>query len=153
MDEMPLGMERRMVLRMLAHWRELCGARDFPSFKDLDPQAIPEIWDNVFVLDLAGHQDDPMFRLAGDAIAAFTGSNLRNVPMSEVPENTLAEKSAGYYREVVQKGVPISRGGEFIKPDGTTVLFRGVILPMSDDGEAISGLLGAANCRELADSA
>ncbi len=152
MDEMPQGMERRMVLQMLAHWRELCGERAFPSLEDVDPKAIPEIWDNVFVLDLAGHPDDPLFRLAGDALAAFTGSTLRNVPMSEVPENTLAEKSARYYREVVEKGVPISRGGEFTKSDGTTVFYRGVILPMSDDGETISGLLGAANCREAAES-
>ena len=66
------------------------------------------------------------------------------------PANTLAEQSVGYYREVIEKGVPISRGGEFTKSDGTIVLYRGVILPMSDDGATISGLLGAANCREPA---
>ncbi len=139
-----------MVLKILAHWREMCGERNFPSFEDVDPGSISEIWDNVFVLDLTGHENDPLFRLAGDSLAAFTGSTLRNVPMSAVPENTLAEKSARYYREVIDKGVPISRGGEFTKSDGTKVLYRGVILPMSDDGETISGLLGAANCRELA---
>ncbi len=148
MGQMPQGMERRMVLQMLAHWRELCGERAFPSFEDVDPQAIPEIWDNVFVLDLTGCEDDPMFRLAGDALAAVTGSTLRDVRMSEVPENTLAEISTRYYRDVIAKGVPISRGGEFSKSDGKTVFYRGVILPMSDDGETISGLLGAANCRE-----
>lgn len=153
MDEMPKGMERRMVLRLLAHWRELCGDREFPSFADLDPSAIPDIWENAFVLDLAGHADDPVFRLAGESYLAYTGSDLRNVRISEAPLDTLAEKSVRYYREVLEKGVPISRGGEFVKADGTTVLYRGVMLPMSDDGETISGLLGAANCRELADAA
>ncbi len=152
MDQMPHGMERRMVLRLIAHWRELCGERTIPSFKHFDPIDIPDIWDSAFVLDLAGHKDDPAFRLVGDCFAA-AGTPLRNVRVSEVPENTLAEKSVSFYREVIQRGVPVSRGGEFVKSDGMVVLYRGVILPMSDDGEAISGLLGAANCRELADVA
>lgn len=153
MDEMLQGMERRMVLRLLSHWRDICGGRAFPSFEDFDPSAIPDIWDNVFVLDLAGRPDDPVFRLAGDGYTASNGSSLRNVRVAEVPENSLAGKSASFHREVVEKAVPISRGGEFVKPDGTTVLYRSVILPMSDDGETISGLLGAANCRELAEVA
>lgn len=153
MDDMPKGMERRMVLRLLAHWRELCGERNFPSFADLDPSTFPDIWENAFVLDLVGHADDPVFRLAGDSYVAHTGAEIRNMRVSEAPRDTLAEKSVRYYREVIQKGVPISRGGEFTKPDGMIVLYRSVILPMSDDGETISGLLGAANCRELADAA
>ncbi len=140
-----------MVLRLLAHWRELCDGRTFPSFEELDPAVISDIWDNAFVLDLAGHLDDPVFRVVGDSFAAHTGSPLRDVRVSEVPVNSLAERSASYYREVIEKAVPISRGGEFRKEDGTTVLYRGVILPMSDDGETITGLLGAANCRELAE--
>lgn len=153
MDQMPQGMERRMVLRLLAHWRGWRDGRTFPSFEDVEPAEISDIWENGFVLDLAGHADDPVFRLAGDSFVANSGSPLRNVRVSEVPENTLAGNSASYHREVIQKGVPISRGGEFLKPDGTTVLYRSVIVPMSDDGESISGLLGAANCRELAEVA
>jgi hypothetical protein len=70
-----------------------------------------------------------------------------------VPANTLAEQSVSYYREVIERGVPISRGGEFTESDGTKVLYRVVILPMSDDGATISGLLGAANCRVPAEAA
>ena len=82
MGQMPQGMERRMVLQMLAHWRELRGDRTFPSFEDVDPLANPEIWADVFVLDLAGYLDDPLFRLAGDSFAASTGSPLRKVWIS-----------------------------------------------------------------------
>jgi len=45
--------------------------------------------------------------------------------------------------------VPISRGGEFVKYDGMKVLYRSIIMPMSDDGVTVSGLLGAASCREV----
>ena len=153
MDQTLQGIDRRMVLQMLAYWRKLCGDRTFPSFEDVDPRAIAEIWVNVFVLDLARYPDDPLFRLVGDSFTAFTGSPLRNIRISEVPANTLAAKSVSYYREVIEMGVPISRGGDFVKSDWTKVLYRSVILPMSDDSATISGLLGAANCRELAEVA
>ena len=65
------------------------------------------------------------------------------------PANSLIEQAASYYQEILDRGVPISRGGEFVKYDGMKVLYRSIILPMSDDGITVSGLLGAANCREV----
>ena len=54
-----------------------------------------------------------------------------------------------YLDQVLAKGVPISHGGEFYQDDGSKILYRSIVLPMSDDGETISGLLCAANCREV----
>ena len=68
---------------------------------------------------------------------------------SDVPAGSLIEHAASYYQEILHRGVPISRGGEFIKYDGMKVLYRSIIMPMSDDGINVSGLLGAANCREV----
>ena len=147
----PSGMERRLVLRLLAYWRDLCGDRTYPSFDQVDPLEIPEIWDNCFVLDLQGHEDDAVIRAIGERLAETSPVDLVNLRLSELPQDTLIEQATGYVREVVRKRVPISRGGEFTKYDGTTVLFRSVILPMSDDGETLCGLLGAANCREVGD--
>jgi len=42
-NDAPQGMERRLVLRLLTHWRDLAGEREYPSFSGLDPTAIPEI--------------------------------------------------------------------------------------------------------------
>jgi hypothetical protein len=144
-NDAPKGMERRLVLR---HWRELMGEREYPSFSELDPASIPDIWSYSFVLDIAGHADDPIFRVAGSNYTAYSPVDLRNLPVSHAPRDSLIEKSVAFAQEVVTKQVPISRGGEFVKPDGVKVLYRGIILPMSDDGVTVSGLLGAANCRE-----
>ena len=70
---------------------------------------------------------------------------------TDAPEQTLISVTVAYAGEVLRKKVPISRGGEFFKPDGVRVLYRSILLPMSDDGETVSGLLGAANCREVND--
>lgn len=154
-NDAPKGMERRLVLRLLSHWRGLLdqdesGEREIPSFSQLDPVSIPDIWDHSFVLDIVGHMEDPIFRLVGPKLAAFTSVDLSNLAVSKAPRDNLIEKSVEFVQEVISKQVPISRGGEFIKPDGVKVLYRGIILPMSDDGLTVTGLLGAANCREEA---
>lgn len=152
-NDAPQGMERRLVFRLLSHWRELvgrdlAGERDYPSFSELDPETIPDIWEHAFVLDISGHMEDPLFRLVGPKFAAYSPIDLRNLPVSQAPRDSLVEKSVDFAQEVISREVPISRGGEFLKPDGVKVLYRSIILPMSDDGITVSGLFGAANCRE-----
>ena len=62
-NDAPKGMERRLVLRLLTHWRELVGERDYPSFSELDPASIPDIWSYCFVLDIDGHLVVPFIPL------------------------------------------------------------------------------------------
>jgi hypothetical protein len=149
MQEMPKGLERRLVLRLLHHWRDLSGERRFPSFEDVDPAQIPDMWPNCFVLDALGHRDDPVFRVVGDEIAKESRTGLVSLRISAVPKDSLMEQATSYLEEVMTKEVPISRGGQFVRDDGAHILYRSVLLPMSDDGETISGILGAANFRAV----
>jgi hypothetical protein len=148
---MPKGMERRLVLRLLAHWRTLCDDRDYPSFFDLEPAAIPEMWENSFVLEIFSDGDEPRFRAMGDVLASRVDFSLIDQPISMAPEKSLPGVAISFLEEVLRKGVPISRGDEFCKDDGTRVLYRSILLPMSDDGDTINGILGAVNCREVSD--
>jgi hypothetical protein len=152
-DELPKGMESRLVLRLLSYWRSRCPEEGLPSFSDIDPVDMADMWSSCFVLDILGHEDDPVFRAVGDSFATYADGRLIDMPVSALREDCLARASVSYIREVIAKGVPISRGGEFFKPDGTRVLYRSIVLPMSDDGETVSGLLCAANCREVAPEA
>ena len=145
----PQGMERRMVLRLLSQWREWCGDDQYPSFTSVDPAQIAEIWDYCFVLDSVGHEDNPVVRTVGSELQNYLPETVRNRALSDVPAGSLIEHAASYYHEILDRGVPISRGGEFVKYDGMKVLYRSIIMPMSDDGITVSGLLGAANCREV----
>lgn len=138
-----------MVLRLLSQWRDWCGDNKFPSFTEVDPEALEDIWSYSFVLDFLGFEDDPVVRMVGDDLAAYLPHPIMNCRLSETPAKSLIEHAAAYYREVLEREVPISRGGQFRKYDGKKVLFRSIILPMSDDGTTISGLFGAANCREV----
>lgn len=149
-SEAPQGMERRMVLRLLSQWRIWQGEDEFPSFASVDPGEIADIWSFCFVLDILDHEDDPIVRMVGESLGAYLPQEVTDCHLSDVPANSLLEHAASYFPEILRRKVPISRGGEFRKYDGKKVLYRSIVLPMSDDGRTISGLLCAANCREVA---
>lgn len=149
-EELPQGMERRLVLRLLAYWRELCDDQDFPSFMDVDPLAIPDMWPHCFVIEIFENDAEPIFRAIGDELAATIDYSLNGQGITLAQERTLPSVAITFLPEVLRKGVPVSRGDEFFKPDGTKVLYRSILLPMSDDGGRVSGILGAVNCREVA---
>ena len=146
-SEAPAGIERRMVFRLLSYWRGLATDNSPPSLDLVKPEDIPDIWPDCYVLDPIGQQHDPIFRFVGTELSSHVSKDLVGHQISEVPENTLVQMAVRYVPEVLRKGVPISRGGEFIRDDGSRILYRSIVLPMSEDGAALRFLLGAANCR------
>lgn len=148
-QELPPEIERRLVLRLLGYWRALCGERRMPSFSDIDPTAIPDIWPHSFVLETDETGGSPIFRALGAEVDSPSAGSLVGKRLTDAPAEGLPGLALAYVDEVFEKGVPVSRGGEFCKPDGTRVLYRSILLPIADDGDTISGILGAANCREL----
>ncbi len=49
---------------------------------------------------------------------------------------------------VLAKKVPMTTSGEFRHVQGGTVLYRSILLPLSEGRGTIDFLLGAANCRK-----
>lgn len=139
---LPGDLERRLVFRLLNYWKLLRDERDFPSFSDVNPLEIPEIWKHCLVLEVLDGSDDPIFRAIGDGLKNHADSGLVGLRVSAIGQNTLLSSALSYTDAVFEKRAPVCRGGNF---ENTTLLYRSIILPMSDDGETISGLLAAFN--------
>ena len=140
--------ERRLVLRLLAYWDDLRGARDYPRVDDLDVEAIGDDWAHCFLLKLAA---GPI----GESRVLHVGAGLQGdlpdaspATLAEVPETALLHHAAGFAVRTLEKGVPVSLGGEAALVDGNA-LYRSVLLPLSNDGLAIDHLLGGANSRPV----
>ncbi len=146
---LPSGSERRLVLRLLAYWRSLQEGEEFPPRSAINVTDIADLWKDAFILDTRESPDDPVFRFFGDALSHRCGETLIGRHISEVPPNCLASVAVEYAGVVLERRAPMSRGGEFTEADGIRTLYRSILLPLSDDGETITGILGAANCREL----
>jgi hypothetical protein len=146
-DELPAGAERRLVHRILAHWRSIRADGALPRFEDVDFSETPDVEPHSFVVDLEGDPSAPMFVGIGDELAAHLDGSLVGRPISAAPEDCLPGAAISYIDEILDKGAPVSRGGALTTANGTTLLYRSILLPMSDDGKTITGILGAANCR------
>ena len=149
---MPPGIERRLVLRLLGHWRGLCGERKMPAFSEFNPTDIPDIWPHSFLLENTGTERGYIFRAVGDQMDSLPSGSLVGQPVTAAPADTLPSLALAYLDEMLDKGVPVSRGGEFSDSSGSRVLYRSVLLPIGDEANAIQGILGAANCRKLVDN-
>jgi len=144
------SMERRLVLRLLKHWRLVAKDRLYPQRKDFIQEDLPDIWPHVFILELGRYRDDPVFVHVGPTFTHPPASMLMHSHVSLVPEKTLIAQSASYHAEVVEQRVAINRGGEFVAKDDLLVKYRSILLPLSENGKDIDALLGAANYKEEA---
>lgn len=149
LETRPPALERRLVLRLLAHWRHMCGERLFPSVVQINPDEFDDMWAWCFTIDVAGNREDPVLRAVGTAMARLHTVPLANLALSALPPRTLIAQATEYWREAVTRRVPVSRGGQFAQDDGATILFRSILLPMSEDGETVGALLGAGSCRQI----
>ena len=145
-----LQSEQRFVLQLLTYWRSLLDDRPLPSFDDIELAAIQTLWPHCFIVDVIGATIAPMFRALGSEFAAEAKCSLVGRCVSDAPAGTLVSAATAYIAEVLTKSVPVSRGGELRRANRPTMLYRSILLPMSDDGETINGLLGGASGREVA---
>ncbi len=152
MTESVNPMERRLVLRILQYWRGLSGEDIIPPESAIDPKSIADMWPHCAVLDVSGKETDPEIAFVGTDLAATAGAELSGKRLSQAPGDTLLAKGLSYYAQVLVKKVPITFGGEFVDGRGVKILYRSIILPLSNDGTNINRLLGAANCREVTES-
>ena len=142
-------LERRLVLRLLSYWRQIGSPESFPARAKIDPAAIRNLWPYCILLDCAGKEDDPEIAYIGEGFTNGLGAGLTGARISELPSFVLASHALSFFRETLEKRVPVIRGGQFLDLRGVHILFRSIILPLAEDGAAIDGLLCAANCREV----
>jgi len=147
MADSPTGLERRMVHRLLVHWREAQPEDgQFPSLDDFLARDLGDILPLIYVLEAAGGAE-PMLERLGESYSGEAPADLAGRPLSSVPENTLLQQASRYFDKVMTKKVPITLGGEFTHANGATILYRSIIVPLRGGGENTYVLLGAANSK------
>lgn len=156
MSKKSASSENRMVLQLFSYWKRISKDRQFPSLVDIDPNAIGEIWPYCFILDVASDVPKPVFHYIGkslerdrqiDLALAETESSEERDGQSVPP--TRLGRAARYFRQVLLKKAPVTSGGVFAHPNGKTILFRSILLPLSDDDRTFNYVLGAVSSRDV----
>ena len=146
--------ERRMQVRAYNHWASLLGDRSFPSIEDLEPEALPDFGPYSVLLDFTCGIDDPAIPYLGTELAAECGAESGGLnQLSDVPSRSLLSRITDHYMQILANQAPIGFEAEFVNQRDATILYRGILLPYSSDGETIDFIYGVINWKELADQA
>ncbi len=141
------GIERRLVYRIMRYWQQQCDGRPYPCLDEIDPEAIADMWPSCFVLEVGNSANAPYFHYLGSSLAKYSGVFLGGEDDWSL---TLLDKATHRFRDAVDHRQPVMLEDEITRFDGTQLLFRSILLPLSDNGETINYLLGAANGKIIA---
>jgi len=129
--------ERRLVWRVARHWTEIAQGGRLPRRDEIDSCVLGEDWANCLMIAVQSPIERSRFVTVGV-----------NLKIALCPPDTLAGVLVSRLSRVVS-----ARRGAIIEGEATVgdagVLYRAVLLPLSEGGVVIDHVLGAANYRRL----
>ncbi len=143
--------ERRMQVRAYNYWTSLLGQRLFPQIEDLTRAETPDFADHAVMLDFSQGVADPVVTMLGEKLAEECGAPMTITRLSDVAGRSLLSRITDHYLQILANKAPIGFEAEFVNQRGKTLLYRGILLPFSGDGENIQHIMGVINWKELAD--
>lgn len=148
----PVGQdERRMQVRAYNHWASQLGDNNFPAIEDLDPESLTDFGPYSVLLDFTAGIEDPAIQYLGDELAAECGAEEGFEKLSDVPSRSLLSRITDHYMQILANQAPIGFEAEFVNQRGSTILYRGILLPYSSDDDTIDFIYGVINWKEMAD--
>ncbi|HEX4665421.1 MAG TPA: hypothetical protein VH207_02380, partial [Chthoniobacterales bacterium] len=137
--------ERRMHVRAYNYWVSLLGGRAYPAIQDIDPQNIEDFGPHSVLLDFSSDAEDPEIAFLGRALRAECGLGPEIRRIGEVPSRSLLSRLTDHYLQIIANRAPIGFEAEFVSQRGHNTLYRGILMPLSSDGEAIDFIYGVIN--------
>ena len=143
--------ERRMQVRAYNFWAGLLGDQPFPSVASLVDGEAPDFANHAVLLKFDRGVDNPAIAWLGEQLADECDTDKAIKRLSDVPGRSLLSRITDHYMQIIANQAPIGFEAEFVNLRGVTVLYRGILLPFSSDGEAIDHVYGVINWKEVAD--
>jgi hypothetical protein len=140
--------DRRLVVRVLAGWREIAGTRGWPRRSQIDARRFGRDWSHCLLLDVDPEPMASRLAFVGDGLRDPTWPTFDRQSVSECLAGSLLDAAVRRLGRLADERERMSEGaGTHL---GAPMLFRSILLPLSEDGERIDGALGAASCRAVA---
>lgn len=143
------GIERRACSRVLQWWCELGARRSAPSFAAVTPQSAGDLWPNLFILENTGSPGLNQFVYSGQVLRSALGHDPMGCSLADVWPQEAYDRACFLHQSCSELLVPIDEAGRWSLP-GEDIVYRCLILPLSDDQRSASHLLGAFSFRRFA---
>lgn len=144
------GVERRANSRALKYWQELAGSsRRFPSRREVARENAGDLWDHLFIVEVAANAADFRFAMAGAVLCAALGRDPTDEKIATALPGGMGARTVFLYQAAVGLKGPVDDANKWTRPDGAEILYRSIVLPLSDDGQTVNALLGAFSFRPV----
>jgi hypothetical protein len=147
------GDERRMHVRAYNHWVSLLDGRPYPSIANLDPASIADFGGHSVLIDFTGGTADPGIAFLGRALREECGVVGQVSRISDVPGRSLLSRLTDHYLQIIANRAPVGFEAEFVGTRGRTMMYRGILMPFSSNGDEIDYIYGVINWKEMVDAA
>jgi hypothetical protein len=103
------------------------------------------------LLDFTGGIENPGVRFLGAQLAEECGADGPIRHLADVPRRSLLSRITDHYMQILANQAPIGFEAEFVNQRGSTILYRGILLPFASTDDHIDFIYGVINWKELAD--
>ncbi len=144
--------ERRMHVRAYNFWAKLLDGRSFPSIEALDVENLGDFGPHSVLLDFTSGIENPAIGFLGASLAHECELDDNIQYIADVPRKSLLSRLTDHYLQIIANRAPIGFEAEFVNSRGTSILYRGVLMPFSSDDDTIDFILGVINWKQAAEA-
>lgn len=142
--------ERRIHVRAYNYWVSLLDGRTFPAIEDIDPESVRAFGPNSVLLDFSRGAENATIASVGSALRQESGIGNDIRAIADVPVRSVLSRLTGHYLEIIANRAPVGFEAEYENDRGHPVMYRGILMPFSSDGERIDYIYGVINWKEIA---
>jgi len=139
--------ERRMQVRAYNYWASLLADRAYPSVEDLDLEGA-DFGPYSVLLDFTQGIENPGIAFLGERLRDESQIDEDVHYISQIPGRSLLSRLTDHYLQIIANRAPIGFEAEFVNDRGTTIMYRGILLPFSSDDDTIDFIMGVINWKE-----
>jgi hypothetical protein len=140
--------ERRLTNRVLRVWKALA-SDGFPSRAQIDPTAFGADWSQCLMIDIAPELRRSRFSYVGSGLRDASWPTFDRQCLAECLDGSLLELVTRHVPRLLQANKPVTTGGQAVHEE-SNILYRTILLPLSESGHQVDGVLAAVGYREIA---
>jgi hypothetical protein len=146
---MPVSVDdRRLTNRVLAKWTVITAGQRMPRRAEITPEAFGDDWRYCSLIALDPTVIRSRLAYVGEIMQVPDRKSGTDQILNDYAEGTLLRLAAAKIPAMIAKRGPITFGGTGAH-DGKAMLYRAILLPMSEDNNNIDHVLSAINYRDI----
>ncbi len=140
--------ERRMHLVAYNMWAELFDNGRFPDAQTILRTGMGDFGQHAVLMQFSDNLDDAAIKYVGRKVMNEADLDAMPSDLQSVPSRSILSRLTDHYMQTVANRAPVGFEAEFVNEAEKLLLYRGILLPCSSDGDTIDSALGVINWKE-----